>query len=87
MPISKVELLALVLGVAKLVKLEQKVKKFYIIKVEKFIKLFDKALYRLYACLLYNERVKLYTNILCQLCLGINRLNKYLARINIIKTE
>ena len=37
--------------------------------------------------LLYNGKRKIHANILCQLRSGINRLNKYLARINAVESD
>ena len=86
-PASKVQVLVTVLGAAKLVKLKQRAEKFYTTKAGRFTKLFDKALPGPHTYLLYNWRVKLHTNVLCQLCLDINWLNNYLAKINAVETE
>ncbi len=86
-PASKVQLLASVLGAAKSVKLEQRAEKFYATKVGRFTKSFGKALPGPHTRLLYNGRVKLHANVLCQLRSGINRLNKYLAKINAVEIE
>lgn len=37
--------------------------------------------------ILYKERVKVHANNLCQLRSGINRLDKYLARIDAVESE
>ena len=79
---SNVQLLASVLGTAKSVGLKQGPEKFYKSKVGRFTKSFDKALPGPHTRLLYNRRAKLHANVLCQLRSGINRLNKYLAKIN-----
>lgn len=60
---------------------------FYEARAGKFTKSFDKALPRLHTCFLYNGRVKLHANILYQLHSNINRLSKYLAKINAVETE
>ena len=86
-PASKVQSLASILGAAKSVKLEQRAEKFYTTKVGRFTKSLDKALPGPHTRLLYNGRVKLHANVLCQLRSGINRLNKYLAKINAMETE
>ena len=39
-----------------------------------------------YPGLLYNGRVKLQANVLCQLRSGVNRLNKYLSKISAVET-
>ena len=56
-------------------------------KAGRFTKSFDKALYPGRIRLLYSGRVKLHTNILCQLRSGVNQLNKYLAKINAVETK
>ena len=86
-PASNVQLLASVLGAAKSVKLEQRAEKLHTTKVGRFMKSFGKALPGPHTRLLYNGRVKLHANVLCQLRSGINRLNKYLAKINAVETE
>ena len=80
-------LLASVMGAAKSAKLVQTSERFYTAKVGRFTKSFDKALPGPHTRLLYNGRVKLHANVLCQLRSGINRLNKYLAKINAVETE
>lgn len=60
---------------------------FYSDKTGRFTKSFDKALPGAHTSLLYNGRSKLQAKILCQLRSGINRLNKYLARINAVESE
>lgn len=67
--------------------LDQKIEKFDIISLETFTRLFNKALPKPYICLLYNGRVKLYFNVFCQLCSGLNWYNKYLAKINVIEIK
>ena len=81
------QLLASVLGTAKSVKLKQGPEKFYKSKVGRFTKSFNKALPGPHTRLLYNGRAKSHANVLCQLRSGINRLNKYLAKINAVETE
>ena len=56
-------------------------------KAGRFTKSFDKALPGPHTRLLYNGRVKLHANILCQLRSGVNQLNKYLAKIKAVETE
>ena len=67
-----------VMGAAKSAKLTQTPDRFYKAKVGRFGQ---------HTHLLYNGRVKLHANVLCQLRSGINRLNKYLAKINAVETE
>ena len=75
------------MGVTKAAKLVQMSERFYTAKVGRFTKSFDKALLGPHTCLLYNGRVKLHANVLCQLRSDINQLNKYLAKINAVDIE
>lgn len=50
--------------------------------VGRFTKSFDKVLPGPHTSLLYNGKQKIHASVLCQLRSGINRLNKYQARIN-----
>lgn len=86
-PASKVQLLASILGAAKSVKARAEGREFYTTKIGRYIKSFDKALPGPHTRLLYNGRVKVHGNVLCQLRSSINRLNKYLAKINAVETE
>ena len=56
-------------------------------KVGRFIKLFDKALTRKHIITIYNGRTKKHLQILCQLRIGIYRLNSYLAKIQAVDSD
>ena len=75
------------MGIAKSKNLARTPDKFYEAKVGRFTQTFDKALPGPHARLLYNGKGKMQANILCQLRSGINRLNKYLARINAVESD
>ena len=86
-PICKVLLLASAMGIAKLKNPARAPDRFYKAKVGRFTKTFDKALPGPHTRLLYNGKRKIQANILCQLRSGINRLNKYLAKINAVESD
>lgn len=83
----KVLLLASALSIAKQKFSYQNIGDFYKAKVGRFTKTFDKALPGPHTRLLYNRKQKTHASILCQLRSGINRLNKYLARIKAVQSS
>ena len=84
---SHFQSLASAMGIAKLTNSSRTPAKFYKAKVGRFTKTFDKALSGPHSRLLYNGKRKIHANILCQLRSGINRLNRYLAKINAVESD
>ena len=80
-------LLSVALRAAKEKTLAPSKSELYNDKIGRFTKSFDKALPGTHTRFLYNGRSKQQAKILCQLRSGMNRLNKYLARINAIESE
>lgn len=80
-------LLASALSIAKQKYSYQNTDDFYKAKVGRYTKSFDKALPGPHTRLLYNGKQKTHASVLCQLRSGINRLNKYLARMNAVQSS